>query len=137
MKGSGTPGYRYDFVLDKNAQKPGNISYPLTSNVTNYPNVYLKAAEKLKSSTYNIRQDFSADLLKIADSVVKQATRQFKLARKPVVSSVLVGIGGGKKIPLSQLKDVKFLPDQNALEVSEQFLQSEAGKAFEIFYEVL
>ena len=134
LRGPKSKGFRFDFVVDLDASNPGNVTYPLATNRTNsYPNVYLKAAEKFKSKTYNIRGSFGDDLVEIGADIAAQAEAFHRLSKPPVVATIVVTLGG-EVVPQNSLNGYVYHEDRNSIELTGSYLRNSPGKTISIRY---
>ncbi len=99
VKGSASRGYSFHFINSINANKPNPVPAP-DQTITScpgewfYPTVYLRAAERTGSPSFDIARNFANDLGDIGESIVNQNQSKFKLSSKPAVGSVQVTLGG-------------------------------------------
>jgi hypothetical protein len=115
ISGPASRGSSSYFIINKNypapslAPAPGQIQY--------YPSRYLKAAQILNSQTFDIARNFSSDLLTISDGMVRQATREFSLSKKPsAVSSIVVKIDG-QEVQADSVNGYIYHEDRNTVEL--------------------
>ena len=135
LRPSTSKGFRFDFVVDLDAQ-PVARSYPLPSNITNsYPNVYLKAAAKFGAKTYNVHGNFADDLANIGADIASQAESQHKLSKLPVVSTIVVKIDG-ELITADASNGFVYHADKNSIELMGSALRTSPGKTVTISYTV-
>ncbi len=135
LKGPKSRGYRFDFVVDLDEPKPrGTIRYPLPEgDITSYPNVYLKAAERFSSKTININNDFGRDLVDIGSDIIRQAQSEFKLSKLAFAGTVEVTMNGVKLFE-NGADGFVFHADRNTIELQGTALKNSPGSNLVIRY---
>ncbi len=138
IKGPNSPGYSFHFINSLNASKPNPV--PASTQVINscpgewfYPTVYLRAADRTGSPTFDIARNFASDLGGIGDSIVTQGQSKFKLSAKPLEGTVTVRLGG-VVIPQSAANGYVVDYAANTIELRGAILASSPGKQLVVEY---
>jgi hypothetical protein len=133
LQGAGTRGARFDFIINEQAPDPGRILAP--GSIQYYPGRYYEASSILSGHTYDITQNFTADLLRISEGMVAQALNEFSLSLRPKDTSRLQVVMDGVAIPQDVPDGFIYHPDRNTIELTGRFANPGPGAELQVSYE--
>ncbi|MBU6153332.1 MAG: hypothetical protein KGP28_03420, partial [Bdellovibrionales bacterium] len=134
ISGSSSRGSRFDFIINKNYPAPAVA--PKAGQIQYYPARYLKAAQILNAQTFDIARNFSSDLLTISDGMVKQATREFTLSKRPSSGSALTVKINDQVISQDAINGYIYHSDRNTIEIVGSAADLLPGSDLQISYQI-
>ena len=132
LKGPSSTGARFDFIINEQAPDPGRVLSP--GSVQFYPGRYYEASRLLFGRNYDISRDFSQDLLRISEGMVRQASREFTLSERPRDSSMIEALLNGNLLIQGDSNGFLYHPDRNSVELQGMAAASAAGTLLQVFY---
>jgi hypothetical protein len=132
LQGAGGKGSRFDFIINEQAPDPGRILAP--GSIQYYPGRYYEAANILSGRTYDITQDFSADLLRISEGMVTQALSEFALSGRPKDASTIQVTLDGELLLQDAPDGFIYHPDRNTIELMGRAANPNPGAELQVSY---
>ncbi len=133
LRGPASTGARFDFIINEQAPEPARVLSP--GSIQYYPGRYFQAARLLSGRTYDISKNFSSDLLLMSEGMIRQASREFTLSRRPRDPSGIQVFLGSRALRQDDPDGFLYHSGRNSVELIGRAASGSPGAELQVFYD--